>query len=479
MSLNYKEIDLILHELDLRGSRIDKINQYDRFSLYLETFGLQKKQKIVISLTHGALRINRTGEKPLFPDYPLRFAQLLRSRIKGGRILSASQPSGQRIVKLTISCSGSIFLLWIRLWGGNPNIILTDDHFTIIDTLFRKKSLLEIAGEQYNPDFITLALNNNKTREIRPYSSITDFNTYIENFYSSKNHFDDFERIKEKKIKTIDDQLNKINFHLTVLKKRKERFSSWESLREKGEILQSNLYQLKKGQQTFTTENYFSNNEMIEIELKQDLNPLENSTFYFKKYKKYKEGLLYVTSEIETVEKMISDLKDFREKVLQSLSLEELNDGTESVASRKPGREKNQIGLLFHSGGYTILVGRNSRENDQLLRKKVRGNDIWLHVRDFPGGFVLIKTIKGKTVPLEILLDGANLALLYSSKKYKDKADIHYTEVKNLRRVKGEKEGMVLANNERNLFISYDESRIKKLQLKDPLLETKVPNLDN
>ncbi|MDA3812172.1 MAG: hypothetical protein PF518_17785, partial [Spirochaetaceae bacterium] len=105
--------------------------------------------------------------------------------------------------------------------------------------------------------------------------------------------------------------------------------------------------------------------------------------------------------------------------------------------------------------------------------------DMWLHVRDFPGGFIFIKSVKGKSIPLEVLLDGANLALLYSAKKYKDKADIHYTEVKNLRRVKGGKEGLVLANNEKNLFIQYDENRIKRLQKKISLLETIPVKIDN
>ena len=103
---------------------------------------------------------------------------------------------------------------------------------------------------------------------------------------------------------------------------------------------------------------------------------------------------------------------------------------------------------------------------------------MWLHVRDYPGGYVFIKCRKDKSIPLNILLDGANLALLYSGKKYKDKADIIYTEVKNLRTVKGGKEGLVLAQNEKNLFITYDEDRIAKLQNKCRL-ETKALKNDN
>jgi len=358
-------------------------------------------------------------------------------------------------------------------------MILTDKNNQIIDTLFRKKDLLEIAGEFYNPDFSLLKKSNINAREVRPFTSDSDFNSFIDEHYSQKNSTVDFDRIKEKKIKNLDGKISRIYFHLSKLENRQKHFSKWQSYRETGEIIRANLYKIKKGDLFLRTENYFNDNKLIEIELQQELSPLENSERYFKKYKKSREGLRIVENEILSVKENLNTVKLLREKVLLTVSPEELQKLTGGEKKKALPGDKNKIGLEFQSRGYTILVGRNSKENDRILRKKVRGNDMWLHVRDFPGGFVMIKTIKGKSVPLDVLLDGANLALLYSSKKYKDKADIHYTEVKNLRRVKGGKEGLVLANNEKNLFITYDGSRIKRLQHKNHLLETKLSKNDN
>ena len=108
-------------------------------------------------------------------------------------------------------------------------------------------------------------------------------------------------------------------------------------------------------------------------------------------------------------------------------------------------------------------MGRDANENDELLRHNVRGSDMWLHVRDFSGGYVFIKARPGKTVPLDILLDAANLAVYYSKARNNSKVDLYYTQVKHLRRAKNGPKGLVLPSNEKNLCITPDKERLAKL----------------
>jgi predicted ribosome quality control (RQC) complex YloA/Tae2 family protein len=121
-------------------------------------------------------------------------------------------------------------------------------------------------------------------------------------------------------------------------------------------------------------------------------------------------------------------------------------------------------GLSFFDSGYDILVGRSAIENDLLLRSFVRGNDFWFHCRDYPGAYVFVKAIRDKSLPLDIMLDSANLALFYSKAKQSGKGDIYYTRVKYLRRVKGGKKGLVIPTHEKNLSIMLDEKRIERLK---------------
>ena len=129
----------------------------------------------------------------------------------------------------------------------------------------------------------------------------------------------------------------------------------------------------------------------------------------------------------------------------------------------KQQQKKNHPGLDYTVDGWYILVGRDANENDELLRHHVRGDDLWLHVRDFPGGYVFVKARKGKTVPLEILLDAANLAVYYSKARNAGKTDLYYTHVKYLRRAKNGPKGLVLPTQEKNLCIEPDKARLARL----------------
>ena len=88
---------------------------------------------------------------------------------------------------------------------------------------------------------------------------------------------------------------------------------------------------------------------------------------------------------------------------------------------------------------------------------------MWLHARDFPGGYVFIKNRPGKTVPRDVLLDAANLAVYYSKGRKAGKADVYYTKVKYLRRAKNGPKGLVLPTQEKNIFITLDQGRLDRL----------------
>jgi predicted ribosome quality control (RQC) complex YloA/Tae2 family protein len=86
-----------------------------------------------------------------------------------------------------------------------------------------------------------------------------------------------------------------------------------------------------------------------------------------------------------------------------------------------------------------------------------------MHTRDFAGGYVIIKAQKNKTVPLNILLDGGYLAVFFSKARKNNRADLYYTPVKYLRRIKGAKTGLIIPTQEKNLTVELDEKRVKKL----------------
>ncbi|MCL2558658.1 MAG: NFACT family protein, partial [Treponema sp.] len=109
MSLNWKEIDAVLAELDLRGSQIQGAAQsaFDVIALRVRVPGREPGEKgatrqILIALSPGACRVHETFRAVPKTEKPLRFAQFLNSKIVNGWIEDAAQIGMDRIVRLSV-----------------------------------------------------------------------------------------------------------------------------------------------------------------------------------------------------------------------------------------------------------------------------------------------------------------------------------------------------------------------------------------
>ena len=194
----------------------------------------------------------------------------------------------------------------------------------------------------------------------------------------------------------------------------------------------------------------------------------ENAAGYYERYKKAVSGLEALTDDIEASKQTLAALNE----ELAKLRVEEnpyliekvLHKRKIPVQRKQAAQEKERPGLTFYHDGWILYVGRTAAENDELLRHHVRGKDMWLHVRDYSGGYVFIKNKNGKTVPLPVLIAAGNLAVFYSKARRNGQADLYYTAVKDLRRAKNAPKGTVLPSNEKNLSIKLDPVVLKQLE---------------
>jgi len=470
MSLNHAEIDLVISELDIEGCQIQKIIQPDFSSLIITLYKPWVKSDLLISLKQEKCRLNITEHQGEKPAKQQRFAQFLKARVSGGRVTGISQPGGERIVKLTIDRDSESTILWIRLWGSNANIIAVDKDMTILDLFYRRPGKNEITGAALvlpdnilNPD-----AKNTAEYKVRDFTCNPEktrpFNSFIDDFYSAGEDTSDTEVLKEKISSGINKKISLLKASLNRISEELENTENYEKFMQYGNLILSGKYQIAEGDKWFKTENYLSDSSIVSIELDPDLTPEENAENYFKKYKKFKASGINLTGEKKNIEEKIAKLEDALS------SLESITDAGElrkilSGAEIKSDKKVKEIipGLQFSSGNYRILLGRTAAENDELLRHHVRGNDYWLHARDFPGGYVFIKYESGKSIPLETLIDAGNLALFFSKGRNSGRGEVYYTQVKYLRRAKGAKTGTVLPTQEKNLSIVLNDTILKKL----------------
>ncbi|MDZ7795161.1 MAG: NFACT family protein [Spirochaetia bacterium] len=475
MSLNWREIDLILEELHLENSSIQKIRQPDFKTLVLDLYAPGNRQSLFISLAQGKTRLHRLT-RSFKNQVPLqRFAQFLRSRIKGGKIRIAEQIGGERIVRLEISRGGETTLLYIRLWGGAANIIATDSSNIILDAFYRRPKRHEISGEYFNPQELIATAKAKTTGDTPPKKFIPrenptsmSFNQFIEQEYFNREIEQELGSLRERAETLHEKQIANIDSKLAELQRKSYDNEELEGLKQTGDLIMANLHLIQPGSKWVRLDDFYHENAPTEIELDPTLSPQQNGEAYYNKYRKAKRQREHLTEEL-------ANLKQSKRQLQQQAKQIDAIEGPEeqlqalkefiSQYSPKKGEKTGTAapGLRFQSGQFTILVGRTAKENDALLRHYVRGNDYWLHTRDYPGGYVFIKYISGKSVPLETLLDAGNLALHYSKGRTGGKAELYYTQVKYLRRAKEGPQGLVIPTQEKNISIELDEERIQRL----------------
>jgi len=131
------------------------------------------------------------------------------------------------------------------------------------------------------------------------------------------------------------------------------------------------------------------------------------------------------------------------------------------------GKDKRKgyawLGKSFVSkDGWAIWAGRSKDENLELTFKHARGNDMWFHVRGRPGSHAVIPVQPGKSVPLETLLDAANIVIHYSSNGQNwGKTEVDYTFKKYVKRIKDSTEASY--TNNKTLIVELDPKRMKRL----------------
>ena len=395
------------------------------------------------------------------------------------------------------------YILYIKLWNNAANVILCDSEGIILEPMFRRPERGELKDEKY----IEPAADSAKAEEallrypVRDWKgsqaggvtgaepplegvakdreagwskgkafptpdtstpTFATFNAYVDWWYSE--HSDNLSResLLEKAEKWYNSSRSKKESALANLEAKQEAFKNAGQLKHQGDLILSYGYLIDGSSKYLECEDYESG-KTVRLLIDPKKNAQENAAEYYKQYKKAVSGADELVKDIEIIKKQIDKLDSLYEEIKNEKNPVKIEQLLRRDTTPKQQQKKTHPGLDYTVDGWYILVGRDANENDELLRHHVRGDDLWLHVRDFPGGYVFIKARKGKTVPLNILLDAANLAVYYSKARNAGKTDLYYTHVKYLRRAKNGPKGLVLPTQEKNLCIEPDKERLARL----------------
>lgn len=225
-----------------------------------------------------------------------------------------------------------------------------------------------------------------------------------------------------------------------------------EHLRIKAELIQANMHTLQKGALYYDLENYYTN-ETMRIPADPARTPNENAQKYYKDYRKAKTAQEKLTQLIEAGEADLQYLETVTDALERAVSYEEIQAIRDELTQTgycknrqgKKGKKEKPLPPFAYtsSDGFTILVGRNNLQNDQLSFKQAAKQDLWLHTQTIPGSHVIVLT-EGKELPDNTILEAAQIAAYHSKARQSTQVAVDYTPVKQLKKPAGAKPGKVI-----------------------------------
>jgi len=222
-----------------------------------------------------------------------------------------------------------------------------------------------------------------------------------------------------------------------------------EELRLKGEMILAYAHRVEPGQRELAAP-VVPDEPPLLIELDPTISPVDNAQRYFKRYKKAKSGAGEIPALLQRAELEMRYLDQLETDLDLAANWPEIREVEASLAEAgyiREKRRKQKVGrsqpLAVNSqDGLLILVGKNSRQNEEVTFRRAAPNDLWLHARGAPGSHVIVKT-GGREAPEATLRQAAQLAAYYSQARGSTHVDVTYTERRYVRRIKGAGPGLV------------------------------------
>ena len=286
---------------------------------------------------------------------------------------------------------------------------------------------------------------------------------------------DDKAKLRQSKaalLKPVQNHIERVEKKLKIHRENLLDATNRDKYKLYGDLLTTNMHKISYGMRTIEVENYLDGMNEITINLKENLSPSQNAQRYYTRYNKAKTTEKYALMQIAEAEEEREYLESVIEaidKVSAPAELAEIRgelaeqgyvDPGRTVRGKTAAKKKPQTSYPMEfvtSDGFTVLVGKNNKQNDALTLKTAYSTDIWLHTKAIPGSHVIIRA-NGGAVSDAAIREAAELAAYYSKAKTSAQVPVDYTEVKNVKKPNGAKPGMVIYDRYNTVYVTPTNS---------------------
>ena len=331
--------------------------------------------------------------------------------------------------------------------------------------------LLEPSGKPRDFSFLPIHQYRGAltAREMESYSALLD------SFYAERDLMDRMKQRSHDLLRLLANTSDRITRKIAAQEEELRECANRERLKQNGDLIHANLYQMEKGQSMLRVQNFYEEDmPIVDIPLDPSLTPAQNAQKYYSEYRKQdtaekklqelmeqgREELQYLDTVFDSLARAVkeSELAAIREELSETGYIKSCK-----VKNKKP--EKLSPMEYRSSDGFTILVGRNNVQNDRLTLKDAHNYDMWFHTQKIPGSHTVV-IAGGKEIPDRTLEEAAVIAAYHSRARDSALVPVDYTIIKNVKKPSGAKPGKVVYDKFETAVVTPDKERVAALLVK-------------
>lgn len=423
---------------------------------------------------------------PAPPNLPA-FAAYLRAHLSRARLNAVSLRGHDRQLALHFEAEKGEFVLLLCLFGRRSNLYLLDPDGNLLMALrplAETRSELAFGQPYVDPGGEVRGVGEDRFAETSGLPMLESIAAHYAAELDEQASGGDRRRLLnalKKERKSSQRRVERIEAELAEAEEA-------NTLQRHGELLKANLSRIGSGESVVVVED-FETGEPVEIRVDPKLSAKENLEATFKRYQKLLRRLTKAGGQVESARAGLKAIQDLEAETRETEVLDEIltRDLVVRLLARQPGKgasipskaiaEKPALPAVYRNmprklhprryrsqDGYEIWVGRSDEGNDFLTTRFARGKDLFFHLDGAPGSHVILRTEGRDDPPSESVLDACELAVHFSKQKNAGRADVHVVPIKNVKKPKGAKRGLVYVTGGKSIHLRREAARLERLQ---------------
>lgn len=326
----------------------------------------------------------------------------------------------------------------------------------IVETYKNIKSTNEFYCLEKNNSYVfsLIQLDNYVTR----YSS-SSISSVIRRTISLEKKRKRIQEITHKLRSTLEKKLKKTERTLWILENENSSLQKIESYKLWADILFSQPNgRIKPQQSDFRTTDWMG--EHIIIPVNTDKSLIENGEIYYTKIRNIQQAAKIQQQRIPIYKKELEQTKLWLQLLSDNSSLDVLEELFQKVFKTSSKKMKSfqehtpKFRVFVLGNDFTLYVGKNAANNDELTMRFAKPNDLWFHARGVSGSHAVLRHTGKEKATKQVIEAAASIAAYYSAARNASYTPVAYTEKKYIRKPKGSNAGAVIMEREKVIMVT-------------------------